>query len=202
MKTSKLAIKITILITTGLFFLSCNPIEKDTQSASMLTIESIQGTDMEGNSVDYLQSDVLFVDSTTGTESITADSATATLRAKLLDPSSITGPSQYNDIQLTRYVVSYSRSDGKSREGIDVPYSFEGSLSKMIKIETSTAVSFVIVREVSKAEPPLINLREGRGEGVLQVTAKIDFYGHDLANRNVKATGYLTIYFANYVNEQ
>jgi hypothetical protein len=168
----------------------------------MLTVESIQGTDMEGNSVDYLQSDVLYVSPDTGAESITADSATATLRAKLLDPSSITGPSQYNDIQLTRYVVSYSRSDGKSREGIDVPYSFEGSLSKLIKIETSTVVSFIIVREVSKGEPPLVNLREGRGEGVLQVTAKIDFYGHDLAERNVKATGYITIYFANYVNEQ
>ena len=200
MKTSKLAIKITILITTGLLLLSCNPIEKDTQSASMLLIESISGTDMEGNTVDYLQSDVLYVSPDTGAESIIADSATVTLRAKLLDPSSITGPSQYNDIQLTRYVVSYSRTDGKNREGIDVPYSFEGSLSKLIKVETSTVVSFVIVREVSKAEPPLVNLREGRGEGVLQVTAKVEFYGHDLAERNVKTTGYITIYFANYVN--
>jgi hypothetical protein len=30
------------------------------------------------------------------------------------------------------------------------------------------------------------------------MTAKIEFYGHDLTDKAVKATGYLTVYFANY----
>jgi hypothetical protein len=57
----------------------------------------------------------------------------------------------------------------------------------------------VIVRAVSKLEPPLINLASGRGEGELKATARIDFYGHDMLGNNVKATGYLTIFFANYI---
>jgi hypothetical protein len=35
---------------------------------------------------------------------------------------------------------------------------------------------------------------------VLNVTARVDFYGHDLANKNVKATGFLPIFFANYAD--
>jgi hypothetical protein len=53
---------------------------------------------------------------------------------------------------------------------------------------------------VAKLEPPLIALADGRAEGVLTCVAKIDFYGHDMINNKVKATGYLTIYFANYVD--
>jgi len=59
----------------------------------------------------------------------------------------------------------------------------------------------VIVREVAKMEPPLVNLQEGRDIGVLQVHAKVEFFGHDMANKNIKATGYLDIFFANYANK-
>jgi hypothetical protein len=93
------------------------------------------------------------------------------------------------------------RSDGKNTEGVDVPYSFEGYLSTLVEINKTSEISFVIVRAVSKAEPPLSNLAEGRGEGVLEIQAKVDFYGHDLTNKNVKATGYLTIFFANYCDQ-
>ena len=34
------------------------------------------------------------------------------------------------------------------------------------------------------------------------MTAVVDFFGHDLAGRMVKATGYLTVYFANYADAQ
>jgi hypothetical protein len=98
-------------------------------------------------------------------------------------------------------VVSYTRSDGKNQEGIDVPYSFDGSMSSRVEIDTTTDVSFVIVRAVSKLEPPLVNLAKGRGEGELKVSARIDFYGHDTLGKTVKATGYLSIFFANYITE-
>jgi hypothetical protein len=98
-------------------------------------------------------------------------------------------------------VVTYSRSDGKSAEGIDVPYTFEGSLTTQVAIGSSTNATFIIVREVAKNEPPLIDLVFGTEEGVLQTTARIDFYGHDQANRTIQATGYLTVFFANYANE-
>jgi hypothetical protein len=185
-----------LIILAVLTFVSCNPVEKDSKSASFIIIESIMGTDAAGNEANVLESDVLDANST-----IRADYASATLRASLLDPDPIIGTSQFEDIMLDRYIVSYSRSDGKNREGVDVPYSFEASLSQRLKIGTSTTLSIVVVRAVAKAEPPLVALAQNRAEGVLEVTAKIEFYGHDLADRRVRAEGYLTIFFANYAED-
>lgn len=194
MKNVKKVLGTTVAFSAILFLFACNPIENDSTSASLLIVENILGKDVEGKSANYLQSDVI----TNG--SVFADIATASLRADTLDPDPLLGTSSFNDIEVTHYTVSYSRSDGKNTPGVDVPFPFQASLSALVKVGISTAVSFVVVREVAKLEPPLIALADGRAEGVLQVTAQIDFYGHDLANRNVKATGYLSIFFANYVD--
>jgi hypothetical protein len=106
-----------------------------------------------------------------------------------------------NNIVVTRYVVTYSRSDGLNAEGVDVPYTFEGSLTAQVAIGSTINATFIIVREVAKNEPPLVDLVFGTEEGVLQTTARVDFYGHDQAGRKIQATGYLTIFFANYANE-
>jgi hypothetical protein len=197
MKNTKMILSLTAVISAILFLYSCNPIENDSKSSSMLIIENIQGKDIDGKAANYLQSDVIKSDS-----SVTADVASATLRAETLDPAPILGTSQFNDILVTRFTVSYSRTDGKNSPGVDVPYPFEGSLSALVKVGSTTTFSFVVVREVAKLELPLVKLADGRAEGVLQVTAKIDFYGHDMTNNNVKTTGYLTIYFANYVDTE
>jgi hypothetical protein len=201
MKKLKNAIKIMAILLALFPLLSCNPIEKNTKSNSFLTIENIMGKDSAGNEANFLQSDVVKVDSTTGQSYVTADAAAATLRVSMLDPKPAIGLSQYSDIIVTRYCVSYSRSDGKTVEGKDVPFSFEGSLSALIKVNSTADISFVVVREVAKLESPLVNLANSRDEGVIQCTAKIDFYGHDMANNMVKATGYLTVFFANYIDK-
>jgi len=202
MEKANQALKITVILTMILFLFSCNSVVKKTQSDSMLIVSSITGKDIEDNDVNFLQSDVVSVDPDTGALYITADSAKATLTAKSLEPEPALGTSTYSNILVTSYSVTYTRSDGKNREGIDVPYSFSGSISALVEIDASAEVSFIIVRESAKLEPPLINLRDGRGEGPLTIQAKIDFYGHDVANHQVKATGYLTIFFANYIDEQ
>jgi len=176
---------------------ACNPLEDDSKSSSFIIIESITGTDIEGKTVSFLQSDVVLANST-----VVADVATTTLQAGLLDPAPILDPSQYNDIILDRYIVSYSRVDGKNRQGVDVPYSFEGSLTQLLKIGNSVTFSFVVVREVAKLEAPLFDLVQNRAEGVIEATAKIEFYGHDMVNNKVTATGYLTIFFANYADSE
>lgn len=202
MKIAKSPLKIATIVPLLLLLYSCNPIENESKSSSLLIVENVTGTDLEGNEANFLQSDVEKVDSATGQRYVTADIAKAKLKAVLLSPVSVFGPSAYNDILVTRYVVSYTRTDGKNQPGVDVPYPFEGSLSALIKIDSTSEISFIIVREVSKLEPPLINLAQGRGEGVLTVTAKIDFYGQDMTKNKVKATGYLTIWFANYIEGQ
>lgn len=196
MNNMKKALRIAVMLSALVALYSCNPIEDDSRSSSMLIVDNILGTDFEGGSANYLQSDVVMSSGT-----IRADTATATLRAETLDPDPLLGTSTYNDIVVTRYLVSYSRTDGKSVPGTDVPYPFEGSLSTSVRVGSTTSISFVIVREVAKMEPPLLRLADFGAEQVLACTAKVEFYGHDTANRTVKATGYLTIYFANYADE-
>jgi len=185
-----LAVLPAILMLSG-----CNPLENDSKSSSFIIVESIMGVDVSGTATNFLNSDVVGADSV-----VTADVATAVLRASLLDPAPILKAAQFNDIMLDRYIVSYSRVDGKNREGVDVPYAFEGAISQLLKVGASTSISIVVVREVAKLETPLINLAQNRAEGVIEATAKIELYGHDLTEHKVKATGYLTIFFANYVD--
>jgi hypothetical protein len=195
MNTTKKALRIAVLLSAFLVLVSCNPVEDDSESASMLLVDNLLGHDAEGKAGNFLQSDVVL-----STGSIVADTASATLRAITVDPDPLLGTSPYNDIVLTRYIVSYSRTDGRNVPGVDVPYPFEGSLSTVVKVGSQSTISFVIVREVAKMEPPLIGLVDLGEEVVLACTAKVEFYGHDNVNKTVKATGYLTIYFANYAD--
>jgi hypothetical protein len=196
MNNIKKTLRLALILSAFIVLYSCNPVEDDSQSSSLLIVDSLLGEDALGNSGNFLQSDVVLSSGT-----IRADTATATLRAETLDPDPILGTSTYNDITVTRYLVSYSRTDGKAVPGVDVPYPFEGSLSTVVRAGSTSSVSFVMVREVAKMEPPLIQLVDIGAEQVLTCTAKVEFYGHDMANKTVKATGYLTVYFANYADE-
>lgn len=195
MGQAKRWLRVVGLMGIVLFLFGCNPVEDDSDSSSFLILLSMTGTSIEGQEANYLQSDVILSSGT-----VTADAAKAVFKVELLEPNSIMGPSHFNNVVLTKYTVTYMRSDGNNRQGVDVPYAFDGSLSTLIEIGTTVNVSFIIVREVAKLEPPLVNLLEGRGEGVLQVTARVEFYGHDMTNRKVKVIGYLTIFFANYTD--
>ena len=201
MEKTHTMIKALVLVPAILLLFACNPIENQTESSTMLIIENLSGTDIAGNTANFLESDVVRVDEDTGAETIHADAAVATLRARLLDPQPINPASEYNSIQVTRYSVAYNRSDGKNTVGVDIPYSFDGYLSTRVDVDATVDISFILVRAVAKAEPPLLNLKNGRSEGVLTITARIDIYGQDLRGKTVKATGYLTIYFANYADE-
>lgn len=201
MKKTTRTLKIMAILPLAFALIACNPIENETTSASLLVVDTIIGESLDGDQGNYLESDVLFEDEDKGITTIYADPAVATLRATLLNPNSVTGPSQYNSITIERYQVSYSRSDGRNTEGVDVPYAHEGVLTAMLDIGMTRDVSFTVVRAAAKVEPPLVDLQVGRDAGVLTCLAKVEFFGKDLAGRTVKATGYLTIHFANFVND-
>ncbi|MBD3414454.1 MAG: hypothetical protein GF421_08500 [Candidatus Aminicenantes bacterium] len=201
MKKTTHIIKAATILMMVIFLFACNPIENDTRSSSILYVAEILGTDIEDNEVNFVQSDVAVQSEGSDAVTVTADLIAATLGVKTIEPEPYLGSSQYNNVVLDRYVVTYTRTDGNNVEGVDVPYSFEGALSTEIPVGSEQSISIVIVRAAAKLEPPLIDLRDGTGDVVLTVNAKIDFYGHDLANRSVQATGNITIYFANYVND-
>jgi len=204
MRTKRIAPRIAQVLAVSalaLVLAACNALENETDSMSRLIIVELTGLNAEGTSGNYIQSDVLFEDPATGATSIIADIASATLTAQMLDPDPVTGISPYADIQLTGYHVSFTRADGKNTPGVDVPYPFEGSLSALVRVGSQTGVSFVIVRESAKMEQPLLSLLEptSRAE-IITTIAQVDFFGHDLSNKAVKATGTISITFANYGN--
>lgn len=189
MKKTVSALKILAAVMGLLVLNACNPIEKSSQSSSLLTVESITGTTIDGSTAMLLESDV----STT-----TSDTASITLGASLLAPGGgVSGPSQFNDITLTGYTVEYFLPNGTGTAGVDVPASIQGtSSSLLIKIGETKTVSFVAVLSGAKLEAPLLGLVGTTTR--LQVVARITFEGHDGTNHPVKATGQLTIIFGDY----
>ena len=189
MKNTTSALKILAVLMGLLVLNACNPIEKSSQSNSMLIVESITGTLHDGTTAMLLESDVSPANS---------DAASITLQAALLDPSqSVTGPSQYNDITLTGYTIDYFLPDGTGTPGVDVPASVEGtSSSLLIKIGESKTVDFVAVLSGAKLVAPLSGLVGTTTR--LQIVARITFEGHDGTNHPVKATGQLSIFFGDY----
>jgi hypothetical protein len=170
----------------------CNTISQDTESSSMIVVMSITGKNMDGDTVAYLQSDILGSDGL-----VRVDNATANIVVRLINPDPLNGPSQFNDVVLTSYRVTYELATGPGTPGTDVPLPFDGNFSTVLcPVDEEVAVPFVVVLEAAKQAAPL-NALIGTAT-VLERKAKIEIFGHDLTDHPVTATGYLTIYFADY----
>jgi len=192
MKKMIASFKIISVFALCLLLFSCNPVERGTNSGSFIIVESIVGKDLQNNDSSIVFSDVV------RNNQHYSDFVTVTLQAATLDPNPLLGVSQYSDIMLTRCVISYTRSDGATGEGTEVPYHFEVNLSYRLPVGSSVSFPLMIVRDVAKTQPPLSALA---GDAMLECTAKIEFFGHDLRNREVKQTAYITVRFADYIDE-
>jgi hypothetical protein len=192
MKRMRNASKIATIILLILFLVSCRNYVTGNKSHTLLVISKITGKTAAGDTADFTQSDVFNeVDLT-----IVADTATASLTAKLIEPLPPTaGPSYQQNIILTGYAVDFTGVPA----GTGVPPRIEGSLSSIIEVDSTVDVSFVIVTEAAKADAggPLFALRAG---GTIQAKATITFFGQDMAGNDVQATGDISIFFANYKN--
>lgn len=171
---------------------ACNTISKETESSSIIILQSITGTTVEGETAAYLQSDVVDQDGL-----VRVNNATANILVRLVNPGSVSGPSQFNDVVLTNYRVTYELPTGPGTPGVDVPMPFDGNFSTVLcQVDETTSVPFVVVLEAAKQSAPLVGLIGTTT--VLERRAKIEIFGHDLTDHPVTATGYLTIYFADY----
>jgi hypothetical protein len=129
---------------------------------------------------------------------VTADVATANIMIRLVNPDPLDPPSQFNDVVLTNYRVTFELPTTPGVPGTDVPMPFDGNFSTVLcEVDKSTAVPFAVVLEAAKFAAPLVGLIGTTT--VLQSKAKIEIFGHDLTDNPVQATGYLTIYFADYI---
>ena len=58
----------------------------------------------------------------------------------------------------------------------------------------------MIVRPQAKLESPLREMQGGGGAQVLSVFARVDFFGSDVAGRELQVTGTMNITFADFAN--
>jgi hypothetical protein len=188
MKTTASTLKILACLLGILVLMACNPVEKNAKSPTMLIIESIMGTTSDGTAANYLESSV-----TTGK----SDVATITLQASLLNPSSLTGASQYNSVTLTSYKVDYFLQDGTGTPGVTVPNSLQGTISSLtISVGSSATITIIVVLDSAKLVAPLSSLAGTTTK--LPVIAKITIQGQDLTGKPVEAQGQLSIIFGDY----
>ncbi len=200
MERMKNALKIATIIPFILFLVSCNNrVGNSEESHSLLVLSKLIGKTALGDTADFLQSDVVKIDLTTGQPYVVADTITASVSARLKEPQLVKPGSSYmHNVMLTRYAVAFTLPDGTGSPGTDVPLPFEGSLSTLIEIDSTLEINFVVVTEEAKTIAPLYALRSG---GVINARAEVTLYGQDMAGKPVQVTGSISVYFANYIDQ-
>jgi len=180
------------------FIGGCNKIENKSNSSLRLAVVLIQGLDLEGTLGNTVFSDVI---KTSGT--IVNDNATATLRADTLDPF-LEETTHYQNAIVDQIDISYSRTDGLSEPGRDIPYSYSQKVHSLITPGETITLPFVVVPHNAKAESPLVELvNYPNQEHVLKMEASITFHSIDTGGyRLAPVTGSISIWFANFADEE
>lgn len=191
---------------------SCGSLVKQGRSSSYVIINSLTAASgakpQEFGNV--LSSDVVTNVKTTigGVEvfvaTVFADNGQAVVKLGLKDigqGTSPASPTTNNQITLTRYRVVYTRSDGRNREGVDVPYAFDGAITHTVQSEPAS-FGFTLVRIQAKEEAPLRALRNLGGAVTISTIAEVTFYGHDQTGTDVTVTGFISVNFADWGDPQ
>jgi hypothetical protein len=160
------------------------------QASSYLIINRLIMSEGSSSGAPF-QSDVM-----SDSGSIFEDGAVVRLSAEMKDINSPTSPNNF--ITVTRYRVTFRRSDGRNTPGVDVPYAFDGAASATVEVGDEVTVPFVIVRIQAKLEQPLASLRGHGGAGAISTIADVTFFGHDQTGREVSVTGSTSVNFADW----
>lgn len=185
----------------------CTEKQMEGQSPAYLVITQLTGaagaTPTEFSGV--LSSDVLtFVKKTVGEDeqlvpTVFADNGRVGFLLALKDPGvpgATTTPSSMNFITVTRYRVTFIRSDGRNTPGVDVPAPFDSAVTFSASPGNPGSAGFDLVRNAAKMEAPLIGLVSN--QDLITVIATVTFYGQDHAGNDVAATGNIGITFGNF----
>ena len=105
------------------------------------------------------------------------------------------------DVVFTRYRVTYVRADGRNVPGVDVPFPFDGVANFRVTFDqTQVSRTFLLVRVQAKLESPLSELSRGGGSLVISTIARVDFFGQDIAGRQIQVTGFINVTFADFAD--
>jgi hypothetical protein len=186
---------------------SCGDFVRQSRSPSQVVINSLQGAsgarpqELGGT----LFSDVITnVSRTVNGQQVTvptvfADNGQVVMSLILRDPGQpglAAAPSAINQVTISRYRVTYRRSDNRNTAGVDVPYPFDGAVTFTVPSDGAVTASFELVRHIAKDEAPLRALA-ANGD-IISTIAEITFYGRDQAGNDVSVTGSMLIDFGNF----
>ena len=184
----------------------CGDFVRGSQSPSQLVITSLLTAPGAGGAVpttdDFVSGPLLSDVVSNGI--VFDDFGQASFRVILRNPGTLTTPttaSSLNDVTITRYTVTYTRSggpNGQNTPGVDVPHPIEGAVTlTVLALEQEPTVGVVeLVRHVAKLEAPLATLASS--PEVLTMLAEVTFYGRDQAGNDVSVTGTVQVNFANF----
>ena len=104
-----------------------------------------------------------------------------------------------SDVVIERYDVRYFRSDGRSTEGVDVPFRITGNVAQEIQASNSAVLNLEIVRRQAKLEPPLRNLQGLGGGQVVTMFAEVTLHARSTIQQSLNtATARVQIDFADF----
>jgi len=133
--------------------------------------------------------------------SVSNDNVSLTVQSIVKNPNLVT-TGLVNDVILRRYTVRYYRADGRSIEGVDVPYAISGEMNTRVEAGGSTTTSIIVVRHQAKVEPPLMNIVGAfGGQQIVTMAAEISVFGETISGRTVSAIGRIEIVFADFANQ-
>jgi hypothetical protein len=180
---------------------ACSETVRTGRSPAYLIIDEISAFDSADEEGNILASDVLT------NESVFEDRALVSLRLALKDigePGNAAAPTTNNAITVTRYRVSYRRTDGRNTPGVDVPHAFEGAGT--VTVRDTADLEFQIVRLQAKLESPLkeLALNQGGfgGANVISTIADVTFFGRDQTGNEVSVTGSIGVNFADWADPE
>jgi hypothetical protein len=189
---------------------SCGDVVRDGTSPMFLVIQLLEAA--RGDSTTFtgtLHSDVITnvtQPSPCSTDApcptVFSDSGRVTLR---ISPKNIGStavpfqPTSNNEVTISRYRVTYTRSDGRNTPGVDVPHPFDGAITGTVPVGGTLQIPFEIVRHVAKQESPLVQLKFS--STIIATIADVTFYGRDQVGNEISATGSILIEFGNFGDE-
>jgi hypothetical protein len=198
------AILILVVSAVAAASVSCGDVVRDGRSPVFLVMDSL--TAAPGRSTTFgttLASDVLTIVTSGGLctavnpcPTIFGDVGRANLRIAPKDVVGLTNPTTNNEVTINRYHVSYRRTDGHNVEGREVPFAFDGAVTVTVGLNGSTSVGFELVRNIAKAESPLVQLITS--QTIMTTLADVTFYGRDRVGNDVVVTGTIQIDFGNF----
>jgi hypothetical protein len=170
---------------------ACGEFTREGRSPVVLVVDSLLVNDDQGT----LNSDVLTEGSTFN------DMAEVQMRLILKDPGApgvTASPTLLNAVTVNRYRVEYRRTDGRSVQGVDVPYSFDSALTLTVPSDGTASVVFQVVRHSAKEEAPLKALSSNFD--IISTIAYVTFFGRDQAGNDVSATATIGIDFGDFAD--